>query len=136
MMAPAHFDRYEIVRKLGRSMTDVYLAHDPSLNRKVVLKLVEQSSDNFTRIVIEAERRGAEIQKQLHQIDSRVLEIYEFGDRGGYFFVAMEYFEGCNIAEILEAERRMDPRRAARYAVEVLSQLESLHSFLTDLDGR
>jgi hypothetical protein len=135
-MVPTHFDRYQIIRKLSRSMTDVYLALDPVRNLHVVLKLVEQSGDHFTRIVIEAERRGAEIQKQLHQIDSRVLEIYEFGDRGGYFFVAMEYFEGCNIAEILEAERRMDPRRAARYAVEVLSQLESLHSFLTDLDGR
>jgi serine/threonine protein kinase len=136
MMAPAHFDRYEIVRKLGRSMTDVYLAHDPSLNRKVVLKLVEQSSDNFTRIVIEAERRGAEIQKQLHQIDSRILEVYEFGERGGYFFVAMEYFEGRSIAELLESERRLDPRRAAGYAAEALSQLERLHSFVTDLDGR
>ena len=136
MIVPTRFDRFEIIRKLGRSMTDVYLAHDPERNLRVVLKLVEQSGDPFTRIVIDAERRGAEIQQQLHQIDSRVLEVYEFGERGGYFFVAMEHFEGRNIAEILESERRLDPRRAARYTIEALSQLERLHSFVTDLDGR
>ena len=135
-MVHTHFDRYQIIRKLSRSMTDVYLALDPVRNLRVVLKLVERSNDYFTRIVIEAECRGAEIQQQLHGIDPRVLEIYEFGERGGYFFVAMEHFEGRNITEILETEQRLDPRRAARYAVEVLSQLERLHSFVTDLDGR
>jgi serine/threonine protein kinase len=136
MLVRKRFNRYEIIRKLGRSMTDVYLALDPLRNILVVLKLVEQSNDHLTRIVIEAERRGAEIQKQLHQLDARVLEVYDFGERSGCFFVAMEHFEGRNIAEILESEHRLDPRRATRYAIEVLSQLDRLHSFVTDLDGR
>ncbi|MBV8847268.1 MAG: serine/threonine protein kinase [Bryobacterales bacterium] len=136
MMVRKRFDQYEIVRKLGRSMTDVYLARDTETDRRVVLKLVEQSGDQFTQIVIEAERRGAEIQKQLHDADPRILEVYEFGERNGCFFVAMEHCEGRSIAEILEVERRLDPQRAARYAVEVLSQLDRLHSFVTDLDGR
>ena len=75
-MVHTHFDRYQIIRKLSRSMTDVYLALDPVRNLRVVLKLVERSNDYFTRIVIEAECRGAEIQQQLHGIDPRVLEIY------------------------------------------------------------
>jgi serine/threonine protein kinase len=130
------FDKYQILRKLGRSMTDVYLAFDPAANRRVVLKLVEQSRDEFTQIVIEAERRGAQIQKQLHEIDPRILEIYDFGESGGCFFVAMEHFEGRDIAQILQAERRLTPQRAARYAIEVLNQLERLHSFVSDVDGR
>src|SRR5215831_505652 len=136
MMVRKRFDRYEIVRKLGRSMTDVYLAIDSVRNIRVVLKLVELSGDHFTQIIVDAERRGAEIQKQLHQLDPRVLEIYDFGERSGCFFVAMEHFEGHNIAEILESERRLDPSRAARYGGEVLSQLDGLHSFVTDVDGR
>jgi eukaryotic-like serine/threonine-protein kinase len=135
-MVRGSFGRYQIVRKLGRSMTDVYLALDPFLKMHVVLKLIEQSGDHFTRIVIEAERRGAQIQKELRELDRRVLEVYDFGELDGCFFVAMEYFAGHNIAEILQSERRLDPPRACRYALEVLSQLERMHAFVSDFDGR
>jgi serine/threonine-protein kinase len=130
------FGKYEIIRKLSRSMTDVYLARDAWTNQPVVLKKIEHSRDEFTRLVIEAETRGAQIQKQLHQIDGRILEVYEFGEQNGCFFVAMEYFEGRTLQEILQAERRLDPRRAARYGAEICSQLRTLHSFLSDVTGR
>ena len=117
-------------------MTDVYLGFDPAANRRVVLKLVEQSRDEYTQIVIEAERRGAQIQKQLHEADPRILEIYDIGESGGCFFISMEYFEGRSLAQILEAERRLTPERAARYAMEALNQLDRLHSFVSDVDGR
>src|SRR5438067_1349911 len=130
------FARYQIVRKLGRSMTDVYLALDPETDRHIVLKIIEQSRDEFTQLVIEAEHRGAQIQKQLHQLDARILEIYDFGEQQGCFFVSMQYFEGKSIAELLQSEGRLDPQRAARYAMEVCSQLGTLHSFQSDINGR
>ena len=40
MTAPARLGRYEIVRQIGRSMTDVYLAIDTVENRKAALKLI------------------------------------------------------------------------------------------------
>ncbi len=130
------FGKYEIVRKLGRSMTDVYLARDVEIGRRVVLKMVEHSRDEYTQLLIEAERRGAQIQKQLREIDARILEVYEWGEQEGCFFVAMEYVEGKTLAEILQTERRLDPKRAARYAVEICSQLKTLHSFVSDVNGR
>jgi serine/threonine-protein kinase len=130
------FGKYEIIRKLSRSMTDVYLARDCWTNQRVVLKKIEHSRDEYTRLIIEAETRGAQIQKQLHAMDGRILEVYEFGEQNGCFFVAMEYFEGRTLAEILQAERRLDPRRAARYAGEICSQLRTLHSFFSDVTGR
>src|SRR5579872_373027 len=130
------FGKYEIIRKLGRSMTDVYLALDPETNRRVVLKIVEHAHDAYTQLVMEAERRGAAIQKQLHDLDPRILEIYDYGEANGCFFVAMEYVEGKSLADILTADRRLDPIRAARYAIEICSQLQTLHSFQADIDGR
>jgi serine/threonine protein kinase len=130
------FGRYEIIRKLGRSMTDVYLALDPDTNRRVVLKIVEHSHDAYTQLVMEAEKRGAAIQKQLHLLDPRILEIYDYGEDNGCFFVAMEYVEGKSLAEILQAEKRLAPDRAARIAIEVCSQLQTLHSYEADIDGR
>ena len=130
------FGQYEILRKLGRSMTDVYLAIDTQTNRKVALKIIEHSRDPNTQLALEAERRGVQIQKQLHEVDPRTLEVYDYGESNGCFFVAMEYVEGRSIAQILEAEKRLDPPRAARYAREVCNQLDRLHSFSTDIEGR
>jgi len=117
-------------------MVDVYLALDPSEKRRVVLKIVERSHDPFTLTVIDAEKRGAAIQQQLHSIDSRILEVYEYGEQDGCFFVAMQYAEGRSIAEILGTQTRLDARRAAAYAAEALSQLANLHSFQAEIDGQ
>jgi len=130
------FGKYEITRKLSRSMTDVYLARDTELNRPVVLKIVEYSRDDFTQLVLQAERRGSLLQKQLHQADPRILQIYDFGEQNNCFFVAMQYFEGRTLAEILQTEHRFQSKRAARYAAEICSQLRTLHSFVSDVDGR
>ncbi|HEY1950556.1 MAG TPA: serine/threonine-protein kinase [Bryobacteraceae bacterium] len=130
------FGKYEIIRKLSRSLTDVYLARDTWTNQRVVLKRIEHSRDELTRIVIEAETRGAQIQRQLHALDPRILRVYEFGEQNNSFFVAMEYFEGRTLAEILRTDRRFEAKRAARYAAEICSQLRTLHSFFSDVNGR
>src|SRR5947209_12918226 len=130
------FGRYQIVRKLGRSMTDVYLALDETRQRRVVLKIIEHAQDPLTQTILDAERRGAALTRQLHGIDPRVLEVYECGEQDNCFFVAMEYCEGRSLADLLQAECRLDPMRAARYVIEVCSQLTTLHSFQADIDGR
>jgi len=130
------FGAYEVIRKLARGMTDVYLAFDTSANRHVVLKIVEESPDPLTQLILEAERRGADLQKQLHDADSRVIEVYDYGHVDGFFFVSMQYIEGRTVAEILKQEGRIEPARAARFAVEILSQLDRLHSFQATIDGQ
>ncbi len=130
------FGKYELLERLGRGMADVYLAYHPDLNRRVVLKIIERSPSESNRLAIEAEQRGAELQRKLHGRDKRVLEIYETGELGGCFFVAMQYFPGRTIAEILRAERSIEPRRAARLAAEICSQLRTLHGFLSTPDQK
>jgi hypothetical protein len=129
MNAPARIGRYEIIRRLGKSMTDVYLAMDTVENRKVALKLIPQSDDGARRMIVEAERRGAAIQKDLHASDPRMVEIYEYGDLDGYFFVAMQFIEGRTVAELLAADRVVDPCRAAVIALEICEQLAKFHSW-------
>ncbi len=127
MTAPLKIGRYEIVRRIGRSMTDVYLAIDTVENRKAALKLVK--TDSASRLVLEAERRGAAIQREMFALDPRVVEIYEYGDADGYFFVAMQYVEGRNLAELLRVEHAMDANRAAVIALEICEQLAKFHSW-------
>jgi predicted Ser/Thr protein kinase len=127
MNAPTRVGRYEIVRRLGKSMTDVYLATDILEGRKVALKLVRTGGDAVDRLIVEAERRGAAIQQELKALDPRVVEVYEFGEQDGYFYVAMQYVEGRNLAELLRAER-MDAVRAVTIAIELCEQLAKFHS--------
>ena len=136
MLRTRQFGAYEVIRKLARGMTDVYLAFDTSANRHAVLKIVEESPDPLTQLILEAERRGADLQKQLHDADARVIEVYEYGHLDGFFFVSMQYIEGRTVAEILKLEGRIEPARAARFTVEILSQLDKLHSFQAVIDGQ
>jgi serine/threonine protein kinase len=131
MNDPSRIGRYEIVRQLSSSMTDVYLAIDTVENRKVALKLIPPQADTASQLVLEAERRGAAIQQELRELDPRVIEIYEFGEADGYFFVAMQYVEGRNLAEVLASESTIDPDRAVSIALEICEQLVKFHSWQT-----
>jgi tetratricopeptide (TPR) repeat protein len=128
MNPPTRIGPYEIIRRLGKSMTDVYLAMDTAENRKVALKLIPHGGDRATRLVIEAERRGAAIQQELHTSDPRMVEIYQYGDLDGYFFVAMQFVEGRTVADLLAADRALDPCRAGVIALEICEQLAKFHS--------
>src|SRR5436309_551375 len=129
MTAPTRVGRYEIVRRLGKSMTDVYLAIDTVENRKTALKLIQSAGDSSNKLLLEAERRGAAIQKELQLVDPRMVEVYEVGDEDGYFFVAMQYVEGRTLSEVLRADTAIDPTRAAVIALEICEQLVKLHAW-------
>jgi serine/threonine protein kinase len=129
MDLPAAFGPYQILRRLGKSMNNVYLALDTRENRQAALKLIKSGTDTVSRLVLEAERRGAVIQQRLRALDTRVIEIYDYGDLDGYFFVAMQYVEGRNLAEVLAHDGRMSADRAARIALEICRQLEKFHAF-------
>jgi len=129
MATITHFGPYEIIRRLGKSMNDVYLAHDTRVNRQAALKLVKSGPDAVSRLVMEAERRGAAIQQGLRALDPRVIEVYDYGTLDGYFFVAMQYVEGRSLSEVLAGEGRLGADRAARIALEICRQLEKFHAF-------
>jgi len=138
MIAPAgrKLGKYEIVRKLGRGgMADVYLAQDGAENAPVALKLIEHADDADTHASIEAERRGAELQARLASIDSRVTRVYEAGDLDGYFFVAMEYIDGLDLAELMRG-KPLAVEFAADTAIAVAEALVSAHQFEATIQGK
>ena len=138
MIAPASrkIGKYEIRSKLGRGgMADVYLAEDTASGGLVALKLIEHSPDADTCDSIEAERRGASLQAELAEIDPHVVRIYDAGDTDGYFYVAMEYIDGQDLAEWMR-HGRLEPEFAADTAIAVARTLESAHSLEVTLDGK
>jgi serine/threonine protein kinase len=137
-MDPKLFGRYEIIRKLaGGGMGRVFLAYDPVLNRQVGLKLIDAGGDRDSIDVVAAERRGAVLQDQLakREESGRVAQIFDVGDRDGYFYIAMEYIEGEDLSELF-ANGPMDPQRAVGIALDVLDVLVKAHTFQTVIEDR
>ncbi len=140
MIAPASrkLGKYEIRQKLGRGgMADVYLAQDTELGALVALKLIEHSAatDTDTHDAIEAERRGAELQAHLAAIDPRVVRVYGAGDMEGYFYVAMEYIDGEDLAELMH-RGPLAPEFAADVALAVAETLEKAHTLQVAIEGK
>jgi serine/threonine protein kinase len=138
MIAPASrkLGKYEIRQKLGRGgMADVYLAQDTALGHMVALKLIEHSADADTVDAIAAERRGAVLQAHLAAVEPRVVRVYDSGDLDDYFFVAMEYIDGQDLAELMR-RGKLEVAFAADVAVAVAKTLESAHNLQVEIGGK
>jgi tetratricopeptide (TPR) repeat protein len=135
---PKLFGRYQIIRKLaGGGMGRVYLAYDPTLNRQVGLKLIDSGVDRDSVDVITAERRGAILQDQLAKREEggRVAQIFDVGERDGYFYIAMEYIEGEDLSELI-ARGPLNPDRAVGIALDILDVLTKAHNFATVIEEK
>ncbi|HEY7391031.1 MAG TPA: serine/threonine-protein kinase [Bryobacteraceae bacterium] len=138
MIAPAgrKLGKYEIRQKLGRGgMADVYLADDTELHSQVALKLIEHAADPEIAQIIEAERRGIRLQAHLAAIDPRVARIYDAGDLDGYFFIAMEYVDGEDLAELLR-RGPLASEAAVDIAIALAETLEHAHTLRVAIDGK
>ncbi|MEP6912669.1 MAG: protein kinase [bacterium] len=116
--------RYEICSKIGEGgMGEVYLAHDPQLDRKVALKILAaglaSNQERMRRFVQEAKAAAA-----LNH--PNIAHIYEIGEASGLNFIAMEFIEGENLRDAL-AGARLDIGRVLELAAQVASGLATAH---------
>jgi eukaryotic-like serine/threonine-protein kinase len=129
------FGPYRLNAKLGRGgMADVYLAEDTNDQRLVALRIVEVRDDGDSREMLEAERRGAELQERFCAIDTHVPRVYAHGELEGCFYVAMEFVDGEDLSEIL-ARGPLRPDLAAEVATQICECLANAHAFTVELDG-
>jgi eukaryotic-like serine/threonine-protein kinase len=126
--------RFEIRDFLGRgAMGDVYLAWDPLRQAEVALKLVR--THRADPEMLEAERNGAALQQQLATVAPQVAAVYEQGQDGPFFWVAMEYVAGTDLSEVLD-RGPLPEERAVRIALQLCSLLEAAHRFSLEIGGR
>lgn len=125
--------RFELLDFLGRGGSgDVYLARDPQRGT-IALKLIRIGVDAE---MLDAERRGVKLQKELQPKVPQVAAIYDYGDHEGYFYVAMEYVPGRDLDKIL-LEGALPPAQAVDIAIQLCRILEAMEEASRSLgEGR
>jgi serine/threonine protein kinase len=116
---------YRILSLLGEGgMSEVYLAHDTSLERQVALKLLPakftQDADRLRRFIQEAKAASA-----LNH--PNIITIYEIGATEEVYFVATEYIEGQTLRQ-LTAVAPLALNRALDVTTQIANALAVAHA--------
>ena len=99
--AGASIDRYVVLHRVGAgAMGVVYAAYDPQLDRRVALKLVQQSvAPSASRAEARRARLLREAQALARLSHPNVVAVHDAGVVDGQVFVAMEFVEGRTLAD-------------------------------------
>lgn len=129
MLKPESLGRYEIISELGRGgMGIVMKGRDPKIDRLVALKIIKfgdiigsgREKELIERFYIEARAAG----KLTHP---NIVAIYDVGEENGMSFIAMEFVEGRDLADILDKEKKMPFKRAANLIIQIAEGLAFAH---------
>jgi serine/threonine-protein kinase len=118
--------KYELQKKVGAGgMGTVFLALDTQLKRTVALKVLpHEKAQNPTLIRrFHAEARAAAQLKHDH-----IVTVYEAGEVDGYHFIAMEFIDGIDVADLVERRGVIPVRRATDIIKQVTEALQCAHA--------
>ncbi|AMO22643.1 hypothetical protein GCM10027034_30800 [Ramlibacter solisilvae] len=126
---PSHVGPYLIRGVIGSgAMGVVYLAHDPAIDRAVVIKtihrrLLESSDDEpgvAARFRVEAQAAG----RLTHR---NIVSVYQFGEDEDCAYIVMEYVPGRNLRDYIHAPRKLDVPQVLCVMLQLLDGLHYAH---------
>ncbi len=120
--------KYEIRRELGRgAMGVVYEGYDPMIKRIVALKTIraDQLVGENAESVIARFRREAQAAGRLNH--PNIVAIYDIGEEGGAWYIAMEFIQGRELKSYFEANERFAPADIVRIMTQMLDALGYSH---------
>ena len=116
--------RFRIEKKIGRgAQAQVYLARDQVLDRPVAIKVLNEDVAKDEE-ALERFLREARLAARVHH--TGCLAIFDFGQERGLTFMAMEYFRGRTLRDVLK-KGPLKPYAAMRIARDVASALGAVH---------
>jgi eukaryotic-like serine/threonine-protein kinase len=97
------YGRYNIVNRLGKgSMGEVFLAHDPHIDRKVALKVLQKDHLASKAIVNRFIKEAKAIGRLSHP---GIVGVHDVGKDHGTIFIAMEFLEGQPLNEAVRTRK-------------------------------
>ncbi|MCF7787597.1 MAG: serine/threonine protein kinase [Prosthecobacter sp.] len=122
-LAP-HFPQLDILECLGRGgMGVVYKARQKSLNRLVALKLLAPERADDPQFAARFEKEAQALAALNHP---NIVGVHDFGQAGGFYFLLMEFVDGVNLRQLLQA-KRLTPKEALSIVPPVCEALQCAH---------
>ncbi|GAA5135432.1 hypothetical protein GCM10023213_08700 [Prosthecobacter algae] len=122
-LAP-HFPQLEVLELIGRGgMGVVYKAKQKSLDRFVALKLLSPDTEKDRAF---AQRFATEARALAQMVHQNIVTVYDFGESGGFYYLLMEYVDGVNLRQAMQAGR-ITPEQALAIVPPVCEALQYAH---------
>jgi tRNA A-37 threonylcarbamoyl transferase component Bud32 len=119
-------DRYELIDRIGEGgAAIVYRARDTRLDRVVALKMLRESFGGDAEFQRRFQREARAAASLNHP---NIVDVYDYGEARGTYYIAMEYVEGGSLKDEIRASGRLPPARARDVAQQVLAALEAAHA--------
>ena len=117
--------QYTLVKKIGEGgMGLVYQARHALLRRDTAVKLL--SPDNANEQAIRRFEREAQLSCRL--LHPNTVRIYDYGHTpDGIFYYVMEFINGLNLRELIQAEGRLSEGRVIHILQQVCASLSEAH---------
>ena len=122
-LAP-RFPQLEILEMLGRGgMGVVYKARQPRLDRFVALKILPASLAATPGFAERFEREARALARLNHP---NIVAVHDFGQADGLFYLLMEYVDGSNLRQMIEA-KAVAPAQALAIVPKICEALQFAH---------
>src|SRR3954469_7376650 len=116
-------DRYELDHKIGSGgMVDVWLAEDTELDRKVAIKILHERFAQDGEFVQRFQREAQSAAGLQHP---NVVGIFDRGEFGDTYFIAMEYVDGPSLKDLVKGG--MGTKDAIDFTRQILNAARFAH---------
>jgi serine/threonine protein kinase len=118
------FPQFEILECIGRGgMGVVYKVRQPQLDRLLALKILLPGLEHDPGFAERFSREARALAKLGHP---NIVAVHDFGDTGGFFWLTMEYVDGVNLRQAMQAAR-FTPAQALALIPELCAALQYAH---------
>lgn len=118
-------ERYELKQLLGGGgMSNVYMAWDIILNRKVALKMIHIPPNEKHETIKRFER---EVQSTTLLTHENIVNVLDVGEEEDCFFLVMEYIEGPTLSDYIKTHGPLPPQKAVQFFEQILKGIQHVH---------
>jgi serine/threonine-protein kinase len=125
---PKSLGRYQIRGVLGKgAMGLVYDGHDATLERRVAIKTIQTRDLDEATAKHYEKRFQREVRAVARLNHPHIVQVYDFGTEGDLAYIVMEYIEGKELKDYLDAKEPFDLGTIFRLMGELLDALHLAH---------
>ncbi|QOV20217.1 Stk1 family PASTA domain-containing Ser/Thr kinase [Blautia liquoris] len=118
--------RYEVVNRIGGGgMADVYKANDNKLNRMVAVKVMKSEFQEDPTFISKFRKEAQSAAGLSHP---NIVNVYDFGDENGLYYIVMELVEGITLKDYIVRKGKLSVKEATSIAIQVSLGLQAAHN--------